>query len=105
MWEEKVSVPRFANLGLDGWSSWPGEVPERGGRDMERTVGGVKIEVIQGDITSQDDVDAIVNAANAQLESGGGVAGAIYQAAGSGLAEEARPLAPIGPGEAVVTGG
>ena len=72
---------------------------------MERVVGGVTIEVIQGDITSQDDVGAIVNAANAQLESGGGVAGAIHQAAGSGLAEEARPLAPIGPGEAVVTGG
>ena len=72
---------------------------------MERTVDGVTIEVIQGDITSQDDVDAIVNAANAQLESGGGVAGAIHQAAGPGLAEEARPLAPIQPGEAVVTGG
>jgi O-acetyl-ADP-ribose deacetylase (regulator of RNase III) len=72
---------------------------------MQRTVDGVTIEVIQGDITSQDDVAAIVNAANAQLESGGGVAGAIHQAAGSGLAEEARPLAPIGPGEAVVTGG
>ena len=72
---------------------------------MERTVGGVKIEVVQGDITSQDDVDAIVNAANAQLESGGGVAGAIHGAAGPGLAEEARPLGPIGPGEAVITGG
>src|SRR5918911_1267176 len=72
---------------------------------MERTVDGVTIEVIQGDITSQDDVDAIVNAANAQLESGGGVAGAIHQVAGPGLAEEARPLAPIQPGEAVITGG
>lgn len=72
---------------------------------MERTVDGVKIEVVQGDITSQGDVDAIVNAANARLESGGGVAGAIYAAAGSGLAEEARPLGPIEPGEAVVTGG
>ena len=72
---------------------------------MERTVGGVKIEVIQGDITSQDDVDAIVNAANAQLESGGGVAGAIHGAAGPGLAEQARPLGPIEPGEAVITGG
>ncbi len=72
---------------------------------MERTVGGATIQVIQGDITSQEDVGAIVNAANAQLESGGGVAGAIHQAAGSGLVEEARPLAPIGPGEAVITGG
>ena len=72
---------------------------------MERTVDGVKIEVVQGDITSQGDVSAIVNAANARLESGGGVAGAIHGAAGPGLAEEARPLGPIEPGEAVITGG
>ncbi len=72
---------------------------------MERTVDGVKIEVVQGDITAQGDVDAIVNAANARLESGGGVAGAIHAAAGPGLAEEARPLGPIKPGETVVTGG
>ncbi|MGH8160897.1 MAG: macro domain-containing protein, partial [Gammaproteobacteria bacterium] len=38
------------------------------------------------------------------LMPGGGVAGAIHRAAGSGLAEECRPLAPIAPGEAVVTG-
>jgi O-acetyl-ADP-ribose deacetylase (regulator of RNase III) len=72
---------------------------------MERTVGEVKIEVVQGDITSQDDVDAIVNAANARLESGGGVAGVIHGAAGPGLAEEARPLGPIEPGEVVITSG
>ncbi len=72
---------------------------------MEREVSGVKIEVVQGDITAQDDVDAVVNAANAELESGGGVAGAIHEAAGPGLQEESRPLAPIEPGEAVITGG
>src|ERR687894_2356115 len=71
---------------------------------MRRTFGAVTVECVQGDITSQDDVEAVVNAANARLESGGGVAGAIHRAAGPGLAEEAVPLGPIGPGEAVITG-
>ena len=71
---------------------------------MRRTEHGVTVECVQGDITSQGDVAAIVNAANARLESGGGVAGAIHRAAGPGLAREARPLAPIRPGEAVITG-
>jgi len=45
-----------------------------------------------------------VNAANAQLRSGGGVAGAIHRAAGPGLEEEGQALAPIRPGQAVITG-
>jgi O-acetyl-ADP-ribose deacetylase (regulator of RNase III) len=72
---------------------------------VRRTVRGVTVECVRGDITSQEDVTAIVNAANAELRSGGGVAGAIHRAAGPGLAQEARPLAPIKPGEAVITGG
>src|SRR5215217_6732620 len=74
-----------------------------GGR-MRRQFGAVTVECIQGDITSQDDVEAVVNAANARLEPGGGVAGAIHRASGPGLAEEAVPLGPIQPGEAVITG-
>lgn len=72
---------------------------------MERGVEGVRIEVVQGDIVAQEDVDTIVNAANAELAPGGGVAGAIHNAAGPGLYEESRSLAPIRPGEAVITGG
>ena len=71
---------------------------------MRRTFGAVTVECIRGDITSQDDVAAVVNAANARLAPGGGVAGAIHSAAGPGLAEEAVPLGPIEPGEAVITG-
>ncbi len=72
---------------------------------MERMVTGVKIECVQGDITRQVGFDAVVNAANAELRTGGGVAGAIHRAAGPGLEKECRPLAPIKPGQAVITGG
>ncbi|MBW3658859.1 MAG: macro domain-containing protein [Actinobacteria bacterium] len=72
---------------------------------MRRTFGEVTVELVQGDITAQPDVDAVVNAANAELRTGGGVAGAIHRAAGPGLAEEAVPLGPIAPGEVVLTGG
>lgn len=72
---------------------------------MEKEFSGVLIECRQGDIVNQEECEAVVNAANAQLESGGGVAGAIHRAAGPDLAKEARPLAPIKPGEAVITSG
>ncbi|MDI6822729.1 MAG: macro domain-containing protein [Actinomycetota bacterium] len=72
---------------------------------MGEIISGVTIECVKGDIASQEGFTAVVNAANAWLRRGGGVAGAIHRAAGSGLEEECRPLAPIKPGEAVITSG
>jgi O-acetyl-ADP-ribose deacetylase (regulator of RNase III) len=63
------------------------------------------IECVRGNIVCQPDITAIVNASNSDLVIGGGVAGAIHRAAGPGLADECQTLAPIRPGEAVLTGG
>ncbi|SFQ35451.1 macro domain-containing protein [Salibacterium halotolerans] len=70
---------------------------------MKGQIHGVQLECVQGDIAAQEDVEAVVNAANAALQTGGGVAGALHRAAGSELAEAGAALAPIEPGEAVTT--
>lgn len=77
----------------------------KGNGGLRHRAHGVTLELTVGDIARQEGFDAVVNAANAELRSGGGVAGALHRAAGPGLAEEGRPLAPIAPGEAVVTSG
>jgi len=69
---------------------------------MQKESGKIKIKLIQGDITEQD-VDAIVNAANDHLWMGAGVAGAIKRKGGKEIEEEAMQKGPIQIGEAVVT--
>jgi O-acetyl-ADP-ribose deacetylase (regulator of RNase III) len=74
------------------------------GDDQRIERNGIVVECTTGDIAGQHEIDAVVNAANAQLRTGGGVAGAIHRAGGPALDAECRPLAPIRPGEAVITG-
>ena len=62
------------------------------------------IEIFQGDLTEMD-TDAIVNAANNDLQLGGGVAGAIRRKGGPKIQEECNEIGPVPVGGAAITTG
>lgn len=71
---------------------------------MEITVNKRVIKLVEGDITEQD-TDAIVNAANMHLQLGSGVAGAINAKGGPSIQRECDKIGGCPVGGAVITGG
>src|SRR2546429_9455830 len=63
-----------------------------------------RVVIIQGDLVEQD-VDAIVNAANTDLVLGGGVAVAIRRRGGPSIQDECTAHGPVRIGDAAITGG
>ncbi|MBE0643016.1 MAG: macro domain-containing protein [Bacteroidetes bacterium] len=70
---------------------------------LAREWNSVRVEVVEGDLT-EEVVDAIVNAANANLDHGGGVARAIVRKGGMSIQQESKRIGTIKTGQAVYTG-
>lgn len=64
----------------------------------------IRVTLVEGDISVQE-VDAVINAANASLVLGSGVAGAIRERGGPRVQAECDAVGPIEVGRAVATGG
>ncbi|MFZ2089311.1 MAG: O-acetyl-ADP-ribose deacetylase [Desulfobaccales bacterium] len=71
---------------------------------MQVRIGQSVLELVEGDITTQD-TKALVNAANEELIVGGGVDGAIHRAGGPTIQAEARKIGRCPTGQAVITTG
>jgi O-acetyl-ADP-ribose deacetylase (regulator of RNase III) len=63
-----------------------------------------RIEILRGDLTEMD-TDAIVNAANNDLQLGGGVAGAIRRKGGPKIQSDCDEVGPVPVGGAAITSG